>query len=238
MTRDLPSVLMNPPRPDLSSFLTGQILALIRQQGLQPGDRLPTAKALAERFSVATPTIREALRRLQATGVVDIRHGSGIYVRRGQDRMMLTNPLHGGLDRQTMLDLLDSRLLIEPHMAELAATRITDEELAELERILHDAEHYLVGNDEKLRDINMSFHGAIARLCGNRVLGQIIDSLIELYSAEQLALTAIYNARFPDHQDHLTILAALRAHDPALARQRMHDHLAGVRQVAAQRMPE
>src|SRR5215217_702752 len=79
-------------RPNLSVYLSQQILNLIRDRHLKPGDRLPSAKDLAAQFSVATPTMREALRRLQATGIVDIRHGSGIYVRRDRERMMLSNP--------------------------------------------------------------------------------------------------------------------------------------------------
>ena len=108
-------------RPNLSAYLAQQVLALIRDRNLGPGDRLPSAKALADQFQVATPTIREALRRLQATGVVDIRHGSGIYVRRERERLMLSNPGYGALEHHTVLQLLDARILIEPHLAELAA---------------------------------------------------------------------------------------------------------------------
>ena len=86
-------------RQTLSDALTERLLVLIRDEGLRPGDRLPSARALAERFAVATPTVREALRRLQATGAIEIRHGAGVYVSDAVDRLVLPNPnmpeLHG-----------------------------------------------------------------------------------------------------------------------------------------------
>ena len=90
-------------KPNLSNYLAQQIQSLIRERDLKPGERPPSAKSLADQFNVATPTIREALRHLQATGMIDIRHGSGIYVRRQSDRLMLSNPGYGALETKTIL---------------------------------------------------------------------------------------------------------------------------------------
>src|SRR5688572_14604442 len=130
-------------RPNLTVFLSQQLMQLIRDQDLKPGDRLPSARDLAARFSVATPTIREALRQLQATGIVDIRHGSGIYVRRDSDRLMLANLAYGELQTQTIMQVLEARLLIEPHLSQLAATSASDEQVAELEALLVRADRAL-----------------------------------------------------------------------------------------------
>src|SRR6478672_11118434 len=94
--------VMTRARPDLSRQLSEQILALVIESNLKPGDRLPTMKELAQTFSVATPTIRESLRRLQATGVIDIRHGSGIYLLRADQGVMIANPHYGELDAETV----------------------------------------------------------------------------------------------------------------------------------------
>jgi GntR family transcriptional repressor for pyruvate dehydrogenase complex len=225
-------------RPDLTTYLARQIVELIRREDLGPGDRLPPAKALAATFEVATPTLREALRRLQATGVIDIRHGSGIYVRRDHERLMFVNPhpRHGDPAGRTILDLLDARQLIEPQLAELAAERATDDDLANLERLLGLAEAQLVDRDDLLHRTNMSFHAAIARASRNQVLAQVMESLIELYSSEQLAILSLYNARDRDHQDHRRIYAAIRNRTGALARDRMHRHLLEVREVVSGRL--
>lgn len=229
MSTKAPPSISLPPRPDLSSFLAKQILQLIRTGDLQPGDRLPAAKALAERFAVAMPTLREALRRLQTTGEIEIRHGSGIYVRHAQERFVMANPHHAGLKRAAILQLLDARLLIEPYLAEHAAWHATDEDIVVLEHLLDRAGHFLVDHDEQLHRVSMLFHATVARMSGNLVLHHVIESLIELYSSEQLTIQWLYDARARDHQQHRAIFAAIRDHLPELARDRMAMHLRDVK---------
>jgi GntR family transcriptional repressor for pyruvate dehydrogenase complex len=224
-------------RAGLSGYLNQQILELIRNEGLQRGDRLPSVRALAERFSVATPTLREALRRLQANGVLEIRHGSGVYVRDPRERAVIANPGHGYVNLgTTILDLLDARLLIEPRLAELTVRRADEAKVAELERLLGEAERRLDGAAEMLHRANMSFHRAIAEFSGNSILAQIIESLIELYSFEQLAIMSFYDDRLRDHGEHLEILAAIRDGDAEHARGLMHRHISGVRSTVEARM--
>lgn len=110
-------------RRRLADELTLRILEHIRDEDLHPGDRLPATRVLAQRFAVATPTLREALRRLEATGALELRHGSGVYVRREHGRLIVANPNRLRLDRSAILDLIAARELIEPHLAEGAARR-------------------------------------------------------------------------------------------------------------------
>ena len=227
-----------PARSDLTRTLSDQVFALIKSRGLQPGDRLPSMKELAQTFSVATPTIREALRRLQATGVVDIKHGSGIYVRRTNQHLMIVNPHIGELDGATLLDLLDARLILEPPLAGLAAVNATEEDIARLEQVLDEAEHLLKGDDLQLGPANMRFHSTIARASGNKVLVQMLESLIELYNREQLAILELFNARVRDYRDHVLIFGAIRDREPDLASRRMTRHLQTVRSVVEERMAE
>lgn len=223
-------------RPDLSQQLTRQLLKLIATRNLQPGDRLPSMKELAVLFSVATPTIREALRRLQATGVVDIRHGSGIYVRRAEQGLIITNPHHGRLNAESVMQLLEARLAIEPYLAGRAAELATDADIAALEALLREAEQLLHGQDAELNPTNMHFHVRIARVSRNSILTEFFDSLVEVYSREQLGILELFNARSRDYQDHVAIFRAIRAHDAALATRRMQEHLVGVRTVVAERL--
>jgi GntR family transcriptional regulator, transcriptional repressor for pyruvate dehydrogenase complex len=225
-------------RPDLSGHLTRQIFGLIESGNLRSGDRLPSMKELAERFSVATPTIREALRRLQATGVVDIRHGSGIYVRKSEQGAVITNPHFGSLDGDTMMELLDARIAIEPYLTGKASELATTEDIASLRAVLEEAELLLSGQDSMLGTTNMTFHTRIARLSGNQILSEFLDALVELYSREQLGILEVVNARSRDHQEHLHIFAAIEAGDAPLASDRMRDHLIGVRDVVARRLAE
>lgn len=151
-------------RSSLTESLGREVLRLIKAEELGPGDRLPSVKKLAERFSVATPTMREALRLLQMAGNIDIRHGSGIYVRDGISRLVLANPYPGDLDVDTILNLLRTRLLIEPPVAELSAIAGTEGAFDELEGLLAEAERHLAGDqvaDGVLGLANMKFHRVV-----------------------------------------------------------------------------
>jgi GntR family transcriptional regulator, transcriptional repressor for pyruvate dehydrogenase complex len=84
----------------------------------------------------------------------------------------------------------------------------------------------------------MGFHRAIADFSGSFVLAQIIESLMELYSYEQLAIISLYNDRSGDHGEHQAILAAIRARKPAHARKLMHRHIANVKSIVEVRLTE
>jgi len=228
-------------RGNLSQQLAERVLKLIEQDELEPGDRLPSVNALAKRFRVATPTMREALRRLEVTGIVDIRHGSGIYVRHGSERMMLTNPYFGELEGQTILDLLEARLLIEPELARKAARNASEMVLDKLRKMLAEAEQHLGGDeaaDAVLGRVNMQFHQGIAQASKNAVLSQVIVSLTELYFHDQLTVLDLYNDRRRDHEHHKTILEALVARKPNKAKKLMKRHLEEVTTVISSRLKD
>ncbi|GAA4696701.1 FadR/GntR family transcriptional regulator [Phytohabitans rumicis] len=217
-------------RRGLLDEVTDRILAHIRDQGLRPGDRLPSNRALSERFLVATPTLREALRRLEATGAVEMRHGSGVYVRADLSRLIMINPNRLRLDGAALLDLLEARELIEPHLAEAAARNASDAQLDELAANLDRAGRAL-DEDAALHTANMNFHRTLGRLAGNRALAQVLDSLIDLHDQEQRHILTLYADRDHDHHVHLAILAAVRGRMPVKARRLMTEHLRDVRDV-------
>ncbi|GIF73550.1 FadR/GntR family transcriptional regulator [Asanoa siamensis] len=217
-------------RPRLLDELTGRILAQIRDEGLRPGDRLPSSRALAERFLVAVPTVREALRRLEATGAVELRHGSGVYVKADVARLIMVNPNRLPLDAGAIRDLLEARELIEPHLAAAAARNATDAQLAELAEAFSRTTAALA-EDQRLHLANMGFHSTIGRLGGNRALAQVLESLIDLHDQEQRHILDLYGDRDHDHEVHGAILAAIRGRRPEKARRLMTDHLRDVREV-------
>ncbi len=227
------------PRPNLSDYLAREILKLIRERNLRPGDRLPSAKALAHHFAVATPTLREALRRLQATGVIDLRHGSGIYVRQSQERLMLPNPGYGALETHTALQILDARLLIEPYLAALAAEHASEAEIVELASIVAQADRILARGDDSYYQVNNRFHSAIARASGNLVLAQVVESLTELYSVELDMVDptgSLEEIRGRDHEGHHAILQAIQRRDGVSAGEAMRQHLESARLSVAARL--
>jgi GntR family transcriptional repressor for pyruvate dehydrogenase complex len=227
-----------PARNRLVESLAEQISDMIRRRQMRPGDRLPSVRTLATQLQVAVPTLREAIRRLEAFGMVEIRHGAGIFVRSPRPRVMVANPGHlaGAIDGQVVLDLLDTRLLFEPYCAEQAAHNPDGAEVAKLVALLERAEQHLDGNDRLLQETNMAFHAGVARCSGNVVLAQVMESLADLYASEQAAMLTIGNARVRDHQEHKAILAAIQAGDPKRARLLMRRHLLSVKTQMAARL--
>ncbi|MGH2533124.1 MAG: FadR/GntR family transcriptional regulator [Thermomicrobiales bacterium] len=225
-----------PARNRLVESLAEQIADLIWRQQMRPGDRLPSVRALATQLQVAVPTLREAIRRMEAFGMVEIRHGAGIFVRSPQPRVMVAKPGPGAIDSQVVLDLLDTRLLFEPYCAEQAAQYPAHEEVAQLTALLERAEQHLGGNDRMLQETNMAFHAGIARCSGNVVLVQVMESLADLYASEQAAMLTIANARVRDHREHLAILVAIQDGDPRRARSLMRRHLLSVKTQMAARL--
>jgi GntR family transcriptional repressor for pyruvate dehydrogenase complex len=225
-------------RHSLSDALTEQVIELIRVEGLRPGDRLPSARALAERFSVATPTLREALRRLQATGAIEIRHGSGMYVSDTVGRLVLPNPNLPGLDGDQLTQLLDARRLVEPYLAALAAQRRDPVHMSALRDLLATAERHLSGgpgDDAALHEANMAFHRAVGVASGHRVLHEVIDSLLWAHAGEQRAILALFDDRSRDYDEHRAVLEAIEAGDAELAADLMRRHLDDVMDVVANR---
>ncbi|MEV0715842.1 FCD domain-containing protein [Asanoa sp. NPDC050611] len=224
-------------RPSLSDALIARIVELIRADGLGPGDRLPAVRVLAERFAVAQPTMREALRQLQATGAIDIRHGSGMYVAAALDRVVIANPNPPTLGGVQAAQLLDARLLIEPYLAGLAARHRDATSTAALHETLDLAERHLSGDDGRLHQANTTFHLRVAAASGHGILHEVLDSLLSVHAAEQRAILHIFDDRARDHEEHRSVLAAIDAGDEPLAQRLMRRHLEDVADVVHRRLP-
>ncbi len=212
----------------LSDRLARQIRRLIQTGDYKEGDRLPAIMEMARRFGVGHPTVREALKKLETMGVVEIRHGSGVYVARSHEVLVVASPDYAGtVTRKLLLDLIQARVPIEMQSIMYAVRNATDEDLAQMRRQLEIAGENLE-NDATLNSANMSFHRQIALASGNAVLAQLLDVMQELFSEEQRLILGIFGSRATDHEEHLGLLEALEQRDETLAMERMRKHLEGV----------
>lgn len=218
-------------RQSLSDEIAEKITRMIKSTGFKPSDRLPAITQMARQFGVGSPTVREALKRLETIGVVDIRHGSGVYVGATPDSFLITNPVFGGTpSKKVLVDLIDSRIPVEMCTAALAANNATTEHLDEMERLLAQAGQSL-NDGELLNKVNLSFHRQIALASGNTVMHQILEVLSSLFRQEQRVILDIKGNRAEDHGEHVGIFEAMRLRDASLATSRMQDHLERVRVV-------
>jgi GntR family transcriptional repressor for pyruvate dehydrogenase complex len=219
-----------------ADYLTDAILALIRERGRKPGDRLPSVDELAASYGVASPTVREVLRRLEATGAVEIRHGSGTYLRRTVQPLIVANPHAEAVDETTVRNLLQARLLIEPELAVLAARSLTQEGRDLLDASLARASTGLASGPQGVQVGGLGVHRVIARLSGNQILADVIDSLLDVYAGEQLQIQRLYGSPDRDVAVHAQLIVAIEAGDADAAAARMRDHLLDVQATVLRRL--
>jgi GntR family transcriptional regulator, transcriptional repressor for pyruvate dehydrogenase complex len=158
------------------------IRAKILRADLKIGDRLPGEKELINQFNVSRTVVREAIRLLEESGLVEIRkgRGGGVFVA-GTLHKPVSNSFRNLIDHGAIKleDLLDVRFLIEPHIAELAAANATSDDLGALQAIVDDSESH-EGNVDLLRQDNIEFHVLLAKATGNQILSIIGESIIRL----------------------------------------------------------
>jgi len=225
-------------KQSLPDKLARQIRGTIQSGNYRRGDRLPPIVEMAKRFEVGQPSIREALKKLEAMGVVQIRHGSGVFVTRSEEVLVLASPDYAGtVTKKLLLDLIRARIPIESLSVADCVKNATPEQVQELKRILANAGKHL-DDDEVLNSVNMEFHGKIAEGSGNSVTAQLLAVLHEIFTEEQRLILGIFGSREDDHKDHLQILKAIEDRDETLAVERMRTHLESVQDAIQRWNPE
>ena len=187
-----------------------------------PGTRLPGERELADQFGVSRVTIRQALISLQALGKLDVRPGSGAHVLNAAASQVDVLP------NASALELTEARSLFESEVAALAAPDISDETLAELDRLIERMSSNDHGGAEAAEIADRDFHLTIAAAAGNSVLYYIVEKLwrmrMELAQVKRVhdsVCSEDASVRGGEHQD---ILDALRSRDPSRARLTMRRH--------------
>ena len=193
----------------------------------EPGARLPSERDLAEEYGVSRPTVREAMIALEIRGLVEARPGSGIYV---------TNaPTEAGPGPELDIgafELTEARRLFEGEACALAASIISDAELAELEDILGQMINENAYAASLGEQADRRFHVTIARATRNVAIVMVVENLWDLRYRSPLCAAMLGRARQvgvrPLIDDHREILTALQRRDPEAARKAMRAHLGRV----------
>lgn len=191
---------------------------------------MPSISLIAREFQVGAPTVREALKKLETLGVVVIRHGSGVYVGKDPDSLVVPNPvLDGSISKKLLVDLIEARIPIETTSARLAASNASEADFAAMHASLDEAGRNL-DDATILNRANLGFHRQIAIASGNSVIRQLLDVLTTAFRQEQRLILDIKGGRENDHHEHLEILRTLEQRAPDRAGKCMHNHLDRVRQ--------
>jgi len=181
-----------------------------------PGSRLPPERELAEMFNISRPTVREAIIALEVRKKVEVKTGSGVYVLKTVNQASMQEKVNA-------FEVTQARALIEGEVAAIAATTITEEELASLHQTLVDME-----NGQYIEAADKAFHQIIARATRNNAMILSAENLWKLRSSTPEIIKDYDSVCSKDNSktlaEHKAIYQALKSGDATLARSAMHSH--------------
>jgi len=230
---------------NLAQGVVEQISSSIRQGLLKPGEKLPTESSMMAQHGVSRTVVREAISHLQASGLVQTRHGIGTFVLEPPPQSGLGIDAESILTLRDVLSILELRIGVETETAGLAASRRSDEQVRELGLALGEMlDAMAVGRSAAEAD--KRFHLLIAQATGNRyfvdILGQLGNAIIPRARLNTVELEQDKPANFNERvsREHEDIFRAIERRDPEAARAAMRTHLSNSRErlVEAQRRIE
>ncbi|WP_458094796.1 FadR/GntR family transcriptional regulator [Roseomonas sp. WA12] len=219
-------------QPDERASLIGQLLSLVAHRRLEPGERLPSERELAERFGVSRGALREALAVLETLRVVERRPNSGIYLRSVErqgsiEAIVLQAELGIPLTEAEVREVVELRRILEMQAMRLAAERRHGDDIAHLDAILADGDRAIAAG-ENLADNDAAFHLAMVEATGNHVFLRVVNAFYLMSRNRRRAYFAD-GTRAPHSQaQHLAMRDAVEAGDADRAEAAMGGHLRGV----------
>jgi GntR family transcriptional repressor for pyruvate dehydrogenase complex len=215
--------------PRLTDTIAERLLEAIVDGRLRAGELLPSERELGAQFGVSRTVIREAIRALTTRGLVEVLSGRGVRVI-PLDTASVTDAMSLLLRGDSRIDfpkIHEVRMMLETHIAGIAAERSSPEDHAELEALM--VAWVQAGEDIiAAARVDFDFHRSLATCTGNELFVLLIDSIAGALMEERRRTLLV-----PKHslskvlREHRDIVAAVKAHDPDRARAAMRSHLAG-----------
>jgi GntR family transcriptional repressor for pyruvate dehydrogenase complex len=211
-------------REPVYASVQARLRVLVSRERLEPGDRLPSERDLARRLGVSRTSLRQALTALRVEGLVDVRHGDGIYLLRAAEDTIPPIDAELGAAHPELPDLGEVLNALEALAARGAALRRTDEDLAAMVAALRLMEQEVAGGEPGLRG-DRGFHQAVLHAAHNAILTKLLSAIAE--GSERLARASLVRPGQPERSlgAHRLIFDAIVMREFELARALMYDHL-------------
>lgn len=224
------------PKPKIKAYqvVVDQIKENFLNGAYKPGDKLPTERELASLFSVSRTSVREALRKLEIKGLIEIKQGSGIFIKSLDfliPRDEITSPIINA-EKKLIYEMLELRRVLEVECAYLASQRATSEDLERIREALE-----MMGraeNDvEQGLQADLSFHFNIVRASHNSIFLQLMESLGERMK-DTIQVTRRYRLADPERMqdtvdEHKEIYLAIATGEANQAKLLMEKHITLIR---------
>jgi len=208
-----------------------QIMNLIKNNKLKPGDKLPPERELAEKLSISRGSLREAFRVLESRGLIKSKPGGGRYIREiRKNGHNNTENIILSLEKSSILELLEAREMFEVKIAEVAAQRATPEDIDLIEKALNRMNKEKIDKYKKTES-DTEFHLAIAGASHNFVFVNIIKLHLDLLKETRGKTWQIPGRREEQREEHQAIFRAIKEHNNKKAGEAMMKHLRSIRKV-------
>ena len=228
-------------REPLATEIARRLVDYLLSGGVEPGERMPSERQLAQAFGVGRSAMREALKALTLLGLVEVRHGDGTYLKKA-DSALLPQVIEWGLllGEQRTMDLVEARQKIEAIIAGLAAERRDEADVDALRRQLERMGQG-VGLDADpagFVEADVAFHLRLAEAAGNSALRDVLSGIQALLRAWIRRVIVAGENRDVSYREHVPIFDAVRRGDPAAAEAAMAAHMDAAGQRLRQALDE
>ena len=214
-------------RKRLTDQIIDQLIAMVADGKLKPGDKLPSETALMEQFGVGRSSLREAVGALSLIGMLTVRPGHGTHVAPSAGESF-SKPLRWGIFmswREKLHEFIEARITIEQTLVGMAAERATDAEIEEIKRS-HNLLKVSKLTKRKAIEADLVFHMSIAKASHNSVLARFLEELRQPVKNWMEQKASLYGEKnYNVYEEHDAIFNAIEAHNPENARKAIREHL-------------
>lgn len=206
-----------------------QMKKLILDGSFQPGDLFPTEFDLAQQLNVSRTVIRESKKSLIGMGLLEVR-GKRTYVcSEIYDAALGLLGYSVQMEKASLEELIETRIVIETETAALAAERASDEMIDRMNTLLAKQEEAMQAKDiVAFRENDLELHSVIADASGNRLLAKIISTIRNMSEVIVAATLELPQSDREAYRFHKKVIDAIISHDSTAARQAMRDHLMNI----------
>jgi len=205
-----------------------EIQAMIQSGSLKVGEKIPSQREFSQKFGISRASLREALLTLETLGLLKTEAGRGTFVSGGPSSTSNNMAPWRYSDTYSVFDVFQTRIMLEGQIAGLAAGRLMATQLEQMERATQRMEERWESQDLLANvEADLEFHAVIASACSNAMLRALYDAVRDQLTETQRQPIPITDpARMKASiSEHRSIIAALRANDPAGSRTAMETHI-------------
>jgi len=215
-------------RTSLYKDVINQIVEMIKTEKWSQGERIPGEIELARQFQVGRNCVREALKALAHSEILEARPGLGTFLAEDAARKVHTMELGRTLrDKNYLIELMQARMIVEPQLAEWAANHASDRDLSSIERAVNRAADAIRTNTYSLH-VGFEFHMAIVEIMKNRVLLSFYESIADEMKLQRGVLILSHLSQedlLRELREHEAIFEHIKNRNGAGAKRLMKKHL-------------